>query len=200
MEKLSVRLCISANYIHIFITYSGTIILFIKKGRFGSRFMVVSRAVKMVLIMMTASLAAVGTLLTSGLLTTQKSIDSGGAINTVVDPGGGGGGNINIDFFSDSGCTVPLSALTWGSLDPGANDTRTIYIKNSGSVNVTLNCTVSGWNPVEADDFISVTWDRENSVLAPGASVAATFTLTVSQGVVGIESYTMSINVGATQS
>lgn len=163
--------------------------------------MAVSKTVKVVLIMMTASLAAVGTILTSGILTTQKSIDSGGSINTVVDPGGGGGGggNINIDFFSDSGCTVPLSALTWGSLNPDSSNTRTIYIKNTGSVSVTLNCTVSGWNPVAAGSFISLTWDRENAVVAPGASVAATFTLTVSPDIVGVESYTMSINVGATQ-
>jgi hypothetical protein len=50
---------------------------------------------------------------------------------------------------------------------------------------MTIRMTVTNWNPANAGDYITITWNREGTRLNPGRSTSATVTLTVSASVVG---------------
>jgi uncharacterized repeat protein (TIGR02543 family) len=104
-----------------------------------------------------------------------------------------------LGIYSDSACTTPKTDISWGDLQPGSSTHQTVYIKNTGNVAATLSCTFGNWVPSGAASYITVTWDKEGAPIAPNESVAATFTLTVSPSITGITTFSVEINIIATQ-
>ena len=106
------------------------------------------------------------TLVTAGILATQT-IPSNGTITTV-----------NVGVYSNTECTENCTAINWGSLYPGNSTTETVYVKNTGTVPITLSMTTNTWDPTDADDCLTVEWDRQGTVIDVGESVTANLTLT----------------------
>ena len=127
------------------------------------------------------------TIVSAGLLTTSQTVSSTGSITVV-----------NVGVYSDSGCTIPLTSIAWGSLSPGASTTRTMYVKNTGSTQVTLSMTKANWNPAGANGPITVSWDKESTTLAAGNVATAILTLSVSSGISGITSYSVDVVISGT--
>ncbi len=130
------------------------------------------------------ALAATGiflSLVTAGLIATQT-LPSSGTVSAV-----------NVGVYSDSGCTQILTSINWGTLYPGNTTTRQIYIKNTGTLPVTLTMTTGSWVPTAANSVLTLTWNRQNRVLNAGDSIAATLTLTVSSSPGSITNFSFNI-------
>ena len=128
-----------------------------------------------------------------GAVFVSTSVNSSGSIITSAPA------SSSLGLYSDSACTAALAPIDWGSLSPGATITRTVYIKNvQGSSSLTLNMATSDWTPETANGPLTVTWNRQGSVLAPGQSTVATFTLTVSSSIAGITSFGVQIIISGT--
>jgi uncharacterized repeat protein (TIGR01451 family) len=106
---------------------------------------------------------------------------------------------VGVGVYSDSGCTTPLSTISWGTLNPGDVKNYTIYVKNTGTVSVMLNMTTSDWNPSSASSYIALTWNKEKYVLPAGQVVPAVLTLTVSSSVSGVTTFSFDITITGTQ-
>lgn len=126
----------------------------------------------------------VGSAVTLAVLNAQRAIPSSGLVVAV-----------NVGVYSDSGCDQNLTSIDWGSVYPGGSVSRTIYVKNTGNAPITLSMTTTAWNPTVAAGQINVTWDKENAVLNAGQSTSATLSLSVSQNVSGVTSFSMNIIV-----
>jgi len=117
--------------------------------------------------------------------------------------GGGGGGSpaeesLLAGVFSDSECKTTLTDLDWGSLFAGESTTRTFYIKNTGDSSFSMNISATNWNPIEAEEYLQLTWNHDNkTVLSSLNVVPVAFTLYVSPLVSGITSYSFDIIVTA---
>ena len=160
----------------------------------AERLMERKKSYTLFLALIALGVASIGTAISTGLLTTQKTIHSTGTINVVTpEP------TIGLGIFSDSGCTIPLSAIQWGTMNPGATIHSTVYLKNTGNVNIKLNCVFSNWNPAAADNYLDISWDCENRVIQPGQKVTAIFTLVISPNITGITTFSVDINISATQ-
>jgi len=131
------------------------------------------------MLMMTSALA---------LLQSSRTFTSTGVITSV-----------NVGVYQDVGCTQVLSSIDWGTLDPGATSNKTIYVKNSGNTQVSLNMTVSAWSPSNASNYITVTWNREGTVLNAGSSVTTLLTLSVSSSITGITNFSFNVTIVGTQ-
>ena len=105
---------------------------------------------------------------------------------------------VNLGVYQDSACTVNATSIDWGMLDPGSSVTRSVYVKNTGNVAVTLSLAVSSWSPSLAGSYLAVTWDRQGMVLSAGQVVQATFTLTVSANVTGFTDFSNVLVVSGT--
>jgi len=127
------------------------------------------------------------TALTTGALTVTKPIPATGTIST-----------INLEAYLDVACSQPVTSIDWGILSPGATVTRTIYLKNTGNVQMSLSMTTNSWSPTNANGPITITWDREGSTLAAGQSIAAVITLRVSSSISGITSFSCNIVITGT--
>jgi hypothetical protein len=127
---------------------------------------------------------------TLGLLTINQTISSQGTVTIVSTP--------NLAVFSDSQCTQSLSTIDWGSITPGTPVTKTIYVKNTGNVPLTLSMSASNWSPTAAANSMALSWNRQSSALAVGQSTSAVLTLTVNSDISGITTFSVNIVIAGT--
>jgi hypothetical protein len=127
-------------------------------------------------------------IVTAGLLTTSQTVPSGGTISAV-----------NVGVYTDSGCTTNCTSIDWGTLAAGGSNSRTIYVKNTGTIPVTLSMTNASWTPSNANTYLTVSWNRQNSVLAVNSSVQATLTLTASANAGNLTSFSFNIIITGTE-
>ena len=109
------------------------------------------------------------------------------------------GSSAGLKVYSDSACTSPVRSLDWGSISPGLTATTTVYVKNTGDSNsLSLSIQADNWNPTSAGSYLTLSWNKDGTVLAPGQSTEATIALTVSSSVTGITSFGVQISISGT--
>ncbi|MBS7631242.1 hypothetical protein KEJ47_06675 [Candidatus Bathyarchaeota archaeon] len=123
----------------------------------------------------------------TGALTFSRTIGNSGRLKAV-----------NVEVYSDSACTQPLSSIDWGDLEPGSVKERTIYIKNTGNTGLKLSLSTSGWSPSSASNYISLTWNREGVTISSGSTISATLSLSVSSSVSDITTFSFNIIIQGT--
>ena len=128
------------------------------------------------------------TMITAGALVSSQTVPSGGTITAV-----------NVGVYSNSACTQNCTSINWGTLAPGNSTTQTIYVKNTGTVPVTLSMATANWSPSNANAYLSVTWNRDSYVLAAGSSVSAKLTLTASASAGSITTFNFNIVITGTE-
>lgn len=101
-----------------------------------------------------------------------------GIINSLTIPNSG---NISmLSLYLDSECTQRVSAIDWGSdLAPDSVATKNFWIKNWGKQEVFVTMYATDWNPVNANDYMSLAWNREGDSLSGGMTLSVTLTLTI---------------------
>jgi len=137
------------------------------------------------------AIAATGlfmTLLTTGLLMSSQTLQSNGTVTAV-----------NVGVYSDSGCTQNCTSIDWGTIAPGNSSTMTIYIKNIGTIPMTLSMTTGSWVPSNANTYISLSWNRGGAVLSAGQSISATLTLSASSSAGNITSFSFNMTITGTE-
>jgi hypothetical protein len=126
---------------------------------------------------------------TYGAISVNKSLSTNGSIT--VTP--------NLGLYSDSNCTNSLSTIDWGTITPGNNQTRTVYVKNTGTgTSLTLSISTNTWNPTNANGPITISWNQENTRLTPGQSTAAIIKLTSSSSIVDVTNFSVQILISGT--
>jgi len=106
---------------------------------------------------------------------------------------------INLGVYTDSGCTQTCTALNIGAITPGSSQTQTVYVKNTGNTPETITLTTGTWSPSNADTYISLTWNRQNTVLSAGESTAATITITAASDCSTLTTFSCSVTITGTQ-
>ena len=102
---------------------------------------------------------------------------------------------IGVGIYWDEECTMGVSGIDWGTLEPGSNKTVVVYIRNEGSSSANLTMYTSNWNPSNALDDVVLSWDREGYPVKLGEVVQATFTLSVSADISGITTFSFDITI-----
>ena len=116
------------------------------------------------------------------VVTSSTVIQSSGAVKA-----------IGVNVYWDAACTDEVVAIEWSTLEAGASEDKTIYVKNTGNAAVTLSMTTENWTPADAETFIAVTWDAEGSTLKTGANMPVKITLSVLSSIMGISDFSLDI-------
>lgn len=135
--------------------------------------------------------AATGVLITalvSALLITNRTIPNSGSIKT-----------IGIQAYWDSNFTNQTTSINWATLEPNSSKSYTIYIRNNGTAAVTLTMTTANWSSTAAQNYLTLSWNRQNYVLNQSAYVQATLTLTVSPVITGVTTFSFDIILTGTE-
>ena len=125
---------------------------------------------------------------TLAALTSNQTVTMSGTISAV-----------NVGVYSDSACTQNCTSLSAGTVSPGGTTTQTVYVKNTGNVPETLSMTAIGWSPSNANTYLTLTWNQQNTVLPSGQSIQATLTLTANSNAGNLTSFSCSVVFTGTQ-
>lgn len=107
--------------------------------------------------------------------------------------GSGSVESVGLGVYWDPECTDSTSSLDFGLLTSGASKNFTLYLRNEGNSVLTLNMTSENWDPPGAVDSISLTWNLEGQQIGLEEVTEFVITLSVSDGIQGIDSFSMDI-------
>ncbi len=124
---------------------------------------------------------------TLALLTIQWSMHGSGSIK-----------GVGLGVYWDLQCTNATSSLEFGQLEPGSSKDFALYVRNEGDTALTLNMIGENWNPVNAADYLTLTWNREGQQIDPDEVIGCVITLSVSQSIQGVASFSMDIILSGT--
>jgi hypothetical protein len=91
--------------------------------------------------------------------------------------------------YSDYACTKSQSQIALNNLEAGASIQQVIYIKNNGTLPITLHLSINGFVPAESANVFSITWNREDYLLVVNQSVSAMLTLNVAANTLGVTNF-----------
>jgi len=100
---------------------------------------------------------------------------------------------IGIGVYTDPDCTVPVTEIAWGMVEPGEEKNVSVYIKNDSNVPVTLTMHTEDWSPAIASSFIHFSWDYDGEEIPLDGSKPVVFVLTVDTDISGVESFAFTI-------
>lgn len=83
-----------------------------------------------------------------------------------------------LDVYSDSACKREITSIDWGSFMVGESISKTVYIKNTGTTQLTLHLEKTELSPSSVSNTFSLVWDSEDIVIKPNQKITATLTLT----------------------
>jgi hypothetical protein len=94
---------------------------------------------------------------------------------------------------------VNRASIDWGVLSPAENKTESIIVSNTAPVKLQLQVSTNSWNPSNASDYLSLTWNYSGSPVAAKASVPIALTLHVDPYISGIQNFTFNILISGNQ-
>jgi len=106
---------------------------------------------------------------------------------------------IGVGAYWDITATKICDTIDWGALSPGESKTITVYLKNTGKAPITGSFNLTGWDPPEAANYLSLQWDFGEHPLSPSRIRKVSFTLTVSPDIHDITDFRFTIVVTGTQ-
>jgi hypothetical protein len=100
-----------------------------------------------------------------------------------------------LDVYEDLEGTTKIISIEWGTLYPGESKTEIIYLNNYGTYPMKLSMTTLNWTPKEAEEYITVTWDLEETDLAIGEYAMAQITISIDPTVKGVTDFSFDISL-----
>ena len=105
-----------------------------------------------------------------------------------------------VGVYEDSDCSDIVEEIPWGTLYPGSVKNKEVYIRNNKTDPMYLILNTTKWDPLNASDFLELTWNYTMTVLAPEDVIAVKLTLSVSPDIKGISSFSFDILVAGSDS
>ena len=102
---------------------------------------------------------------------------------------------IGVSLYQNRECTISLSSIPWGFIEPGETNDYIMYARNEGDYNMylTLDIDDDSWIPTEASNYLVLSWDYDNSTIIPDDVVEITLSLYCDPSVTGIDTFSFDI-------
>lgn len=100
---------------------------------------------------------------------------------------------LGVTVWQDVNLTIPLTLVDWGLIEPNQTKTLTCWVRNEGNSPLTLSLWTENWQPTNATNYISLSWNLEGEVVEVGEALEANLTLTVSPSIENITSFSFDI-------
>jgi hypothetical protein len=102
---------------------------------------------------------------------------------------------VGVGVYWDSGCSQTVSSIDWGLADPGSVKNVTVYIRNEGNTPITLSMQTANWNPANATNYISLSWDYNGQTVDLHQVIGVTLSLSISSIIEEITTFSFDIVV-----
>lgn len=103
-----------------------------------------------------------------------------------------------IAVYYDPDCMVPASSIDWGTLYVGGSKDVTIYVRNEGSVPVTLSNSTT-WYSATASGYMTLNWNYKSQELAASSVMKIVLTLAVASDIPAtVKDFSFDLTITAT--
>jgi hypothetical protein len=103
-----------------------------------------------------------------------------------------------VKVYSDSACTKPVTSIDCGTLSIGGTKNVTVYVRNEGSVPVTLTKSVT-WRTAGASAYMTLSWDYSGKTLSASSVLRIVLTLAVASDIpASITDFSFDLTITAT--
>jgi len=140
------------------------------------------------ILLIVATMTVATAVVTYGVIFGSKTINNAGNVNI-----------IGVGVYWEASCTNEVSTINWSYVEPGSTQDTTIYIRNEGTITMTMNMTTSNWSSPQASAYITLNWNREGSQVNPNAVLETVLTLTVSPYVTEMSGFSFDITITGIQ-
>jgi hypothetical protein len=110
--------------------------------------------------------------------------------------------NISTEFIASQGTIqtvdiwVNASSINWGILEPNQTVAKSILLNNTSlGKPVTLILTSSNYIPANASNYLTLSWNYDNSILPVNGSKVLELSLWIHPDIEGIESFSFDIQI-----
>jgi len=98
---------------------------------------------------------------------------------------------LGVEAYWDQGLTNRSGTINWGSVLAGSSQNATLYLRNTGNFNATLELSTANWTlrnstngivagPSESSQYMNLTWNYSNATVRPGGTIQVTLILKIS--------------------
>jgi hypothetical protein len=102
------------------------------------------------------------------------------------------------EIYWDQDCKNRTISFDWASIEPGSNNTFTVYVRNEGDSAASLSMTTSNWAPSAAMSYMTLNWNYSGQILSAGKVIPLELTLAVSPTVTGITHFSFDTTIATT--
>ena len=106
---------------------------------------------------------------------------------------------VGVEAYYNSACTQPVTYLNVGYVNPGTVVNQTIYLKNSGTMPITLTMVADNWSPTATPSCLTLTWNRQDYILDAEDSVSTTLMLSAASDKVGVTTFNCNVTIIGTE-
>ena len=104
--------------------------------------------------------------------------------------------NLGVGVYWDANCTSPVYSLDWGKVEPSSMKNITVFVRNEGNEPSTVFLNTSGWNPANASNIMTLTWDYDGDIIDSSQTAQVMLTLSVSAVTGVIKDFNFDIIIG----
>jgi hypothetical protein len=140
-----------------------------------------------------ATIAVVALILLSGFMLSQ--VMSAIQVNKTISNVGTLKLSVDVGVYWDASFTNRTTTINWGTLNPGTTKSYSLYIRNEGNTDLTLSMSTTNWSPSPASSYVTLNWNYNGQTVNPNGYVGVTFTLTVSNNIAGVSSFSFDISL-----
>jgi len=101
-----------------------------------------------------------------------------------------------VGVYKDANCSINVTSLNWGTVEPSSLENITLYIRNEGNHAATLFLETNNWSPINATNYMALSWNYSGKMLNPMESVGVTLTLSVSSAANNITDFSFNVIIG----
>jgi len=98
-----------------------------------------------------------------------------------------------VGVYLDPSCNNATSLIDWGIIEPNSAKNITLYIRNEGNIAVTLLLSADNWAPLNASNYMTLSWDYAGQPIDPQDVVQITLTLSISPDIEGITEFSFDV-------
>ena len=87
---------------------------------------------------------------------------------------------IGVEAYWDPNLENKTEVLDWGTIWVGSSRNMTLYVRSISNYKVTLNLNATDWMPANISDYMTLSWDYNETRLNPGEVIPVTLSLSTS--------------------
>jgi len=119
--------------------------------------------------------------------TASRTIQSSGQISS---------GLPELLIYENQNYTSEISFIDWEIVYPDDTVNRTIYLENTGLLDISLSMRTENWQPANASNLIMCSWNMEEVNISPAERLPAILSLYIFQNISGIDQFSFDIIIG----